>query len=195
MRVALVSLAFYFILFFWILRKGREHPEVEGECRALPLHAAPAALHFAAMSVSIDIPSWLTLQPPDGSPRFTAFVIRIRLGAFAWAVYRRYSSFAALGEALRRAVAADEAAGGSVTSNNGEPLAPLAACPPKHTTAFGALGAALGAAAAPSHAFLETRREALREWLRALARDERVCRSADFHEFLRAQANVRAKMR
>lgn len=163
------------------------------------------------------------------------FVIKIRLGSFAWTVYRRFSNFRQLSDALRKRIP------------------DVAPCPPKRV---------LGA---HTPAFLEQRRLELLDWVRVvrfgslwghavsgsskrghrspphmirtfplpplhfpllhlrihsactrvcdsrprylsatmqrlaslasytlqLAKDERVCRSAEFHEFLRAQANVR----
>ena len=38
--------------------------------------------------------------------------------------------------------------------------------------------------------FYERRKAELLDWLRMLARDERVCRAPEFHEFLRSQANI-----
>ena len=91
---------------------------------------------------------------------YIVFIIKVRLGAFAWTVYRRFTQFRALGESLKRAIA------------------DAPACPPKRL---------LGA---HTPEYVEQRRVELLEWVRALARDERVCRSPEFHEFLRAQANV-----
>jgi hypothetical protein len=94
---------------------------------------------------------------------FICFIIKIRLGQFSWTVYRRFTQFRSLSEQLRRTI----------------PDAP--ACPPKRV---------LGA---HTPEFLEQRRVELLEWVRQLARDERVCRSPEFHEFLRAEANVRRR--
>ena len=97
-----------------------------------------------------------------GQREYIVYVIKIRLGSFNWTVYRRFTSFRELGERLRS------------TIPDCHP------CPPKRL---------LGA---HSPEFLEQRRLELLDWVRILARDERVCRSPDFHEFLRADANVRA---
>ena len=96
---------------------------------------------------------------------FFVFIIKIRLGTFNWTVYRRFTSFRELGDKLRASIP------------------DCHPCPPKRL---------LGA---HSPEFLEQRRLELLDWVRVLARDERVCRSPDFHEFLRADANVSAPRR
>jgi hypothetical protein len=118
--------------------------------------------------VFIDISGFnVVREPPPGglgqAPReYICFVIKIRLGAFAWTVYRRFSHFRQLGELLLSKI----------------PDAPP--CPQKRS--YGG--------STHSVAALEQRRSELVEWVRLLARDERVCRSPEFHEFLRAHANA-----
>ena len=109
--------------------------------------------------VFIDVHGFRVVRE-ENAREYIVFIIKIRLGAFAWTVYRRFTQFRALGEALRRAI----------------PDAPP--CPPKRL---------LGA---HTPEFVEQRRVELLDWVRLLARDERVCRSPEFHEFLRAQANT-----
>lgn len=117
--------------------------------------------------VFIDISGFnVVREPPSvlGQPprEYICFVIKIRLGAFAWTVYRRFSHFRQLGDLLLSKI----------------PDAPT--CPQKRS--FGG--------STHSVAALEQRRSELVEWVRLLARDERVCRSPEFHEFLRAHANA-----
>ena len=114
----------------------------------------------AAGGVFIDVHGFRIVREA-GARDYIIFIIKIRLGAFAWTVYRRFTQFRALGDALRRKIA------------DAPP------CPPKRL---------LGA---HSPEFVEQRRAELLGWVRQLARDERVCRSTEFHEFLRAEANVR----
>jgi serum/glucocorticoid-regulated kinase 2 len=109
--------------------------------------------------VFIDVHGFRVVREASGR-EYIVFIIKIRLGAFAWTVYRRFTQFRALGEAFRRTI----------------PDAPP--CPPKRL---------LGA---HTPEFVEQRRVELLEWVRSLARDEHVCRSPEFHEFLRAQANT-----
>jgi hypothetical protein len=91
---------------------------------------------------------------------YVVFIIKISLGQYAWTVYRRFTAFHALSEQLRAKI----------------PDCPP--CPPKRL---------LGA---HTPEFLEQRRLELLTWVRQLARVEAVCRSPEFHEFLRDQANV-----
>lgn len=92
---------------------------------------------------------------------YFVYIIKISLGRYAWTVYRRFTQFRNLCEQLRKTI----------------PDCPP--CPPKRFIGGN------------STEFLEQRRLDLLNWVRALARDERVCRSQDFHEFLRDQANVK----
>ena len=93
----------------------------------------------------------------DRQGHYIVFIIKIRLGQFAWTVYRRFTAFKALGDLLRAKI----------------PDCPP--CPPKRL---------LGA---HSPEFLEQRRMELLAWVRQLAKVELVCRSPEFHEFLRDQ--------
>jgi serum/glucocorticoid-regulated kinase 2 len=120
----------------------------------------------AQAGVFIDISGFNVVREPSLglgllSREYICFIIKIRLGAFAWTVYRRFSHFRQLGELLISKI----------------PDAPP--CPQKRS-----YGGSTHSAAA-----LEYRRAELVEWVRLLARDERVCRSPEFHEFLRAHAN------
>ena len=112
----------------------------------------------AAGGVFIDVNGFRVVRDERGE--HVVFIIKIRLGSFAWTVYRRFTQFLTLGDALRRKI----------------PDSPP--CPPKRL---------LGA---HSPEFIEQRRADLLAWVRHLARDERVCRSPEFHEFLRAEANA-----
>ncbi|KAA0152224.1 hypothetical protein FNF29_04088 [Cafeteria roenbergensis] len=115
---------------------------------------------MAASGVSIDITGCMTALDAEGR-EFVVFAIYICLGPYAWTVYRRYSEFRALEDLLRRTIA------------------DLAACPAKHPAPGGTL----------TRDVMEIRRRALLHWIRNLARDERVCCSAVFHNFLRQNAN------
>ena len=110
--------------------------------------------------VYIDLAGWRVAYDAANRREFIVFIIKIRLGTFNWTVYRRFTSFRELGERLRASIP------------------DCHPCPPKRL---------LGT---HSPEFLEQRRLELLDWVRVLARDERVCRSPDFHEFLRADANV-----
>lgn len=96
----------------------------------------------------------------DRGSDYIVFIVKVKLDQFSWVVYRRFSQFRELGDKLRK-----------VLPNS-------AACPPRRVFT--------------SHtpAFLESRRIELLEWIRKLATDEKVCQNSDFHEFLRADANV-----
>jgi len=92
---------------------------------------------------------------------YIVFIIKICLDKYSWTVYRRFTQFRVLGDALRLHIS------------------DCPPCPPKR------------AFSAHTPEFLEQRRLELLDWVRILARDERVCRSPEFHDFLLAQANVR----
>jgi hypothetical protein len=124
---------------------------------------AQQAQQQAQGGVYIDLSGYRLARDARGKD-FIVFIIKIRLGGFAWTVYRRFTQFRTLGELLRRTI----------------PDSPV--CPPKRL---------LGG---HTPEFLEQRRMELLEWVRHLARDERVCRSPEFHEFLRAEANVSARV-
>ena len=116
--------------------------------------------------VYIDLAGWRVAYDAANRREFIVFIIKIRLGTFNWTVYRRFTSFRELGAKLQASIP------------------DCHPCPPKRW---------LGGSHSPE--FLEQRRLELLDWVRILARDERVCRSSDFHEFLRAEANVRRPAR
>jgi len=124
------------------------------------MQAAQPAQAPSGGGVYIDLSGYRIAYDAVGRKEFIVFIIKIRLGSFNWTVYRRFTSFRELGDRLRQ------------TIPDCHP------CPPKRL---------LGT---HSPEFLEQRRLELLDWVRILARDERVCRSPDFHEFLRAEANV-----
>ena len=120
------------------------------------------AQQAAPGGVYIDLSGYRFAVDAATARQFIVFIIKIRLGTFNWTVYRRFTSFRELGAKLQASIP------------------DCHPCPPKRW---------LGGSHSPE--FLEQRRLELLDWVRILARDERVCRSSDFHEFLRAEANVR----
>jgi len=112
--------------------------------------------------VLIDITGYRVMPSRSkGGKEFTVFVVRVSLVSFLWTVYRRYSAFVELHDALKRAG-----------------VAGLPPVPPRHILAT------------HSSEFLESRRLELLNWIRQLASNEEVCASPEFHDFLKAQANV-----
>mmetsp|Transcript_71073 Transcript_71073/g.171982 ORF Transcript_71073/g.171982 Transcript_71073/m.171982 type:complete len:659 (+) Transcript_71073:248-2224(+) len=110
--------------------------------------------------VLIDITGYRVIPGAKGAKGLTVFIVKIQLVQYVWTVYRRYSQFVELYERLKRVIP------------------DIPACPPKHMFV------------PHTPEFLETRRLELLNWIRQLASNEQVCASTQFHEFLKAQANV-----
>lgn len=77
---------------------------------------------------------------PHAHPRTQVYVIKIRLGTFAWTVYRRFTEFRGLGELLRRKLGGD-----------------VPGAPPKRVFSW------------LTPEFLDARRAELLEWLRTVS--------------------------